>query len=151
MCSEICTHSDPLLAGLCIGTRRVLDRVVVAESYRLVENRSYYLDCVIQRDASCKTRSSCHHVFEQRAFARVQKFQLRASSFVCSQTEVAKAALISIGEPWCGSAASAGQGDGLGSQRNWASRFGEVKVGCKRCQSASCMGALAACTNGRRS
>lgn len=63
MCSAICTHCDPLLAGLCIGTRRVRDTFVV-ESYRLVENRSYYLDCVVQRDAGCKTRSSCDQVLD---------------------------------------------------------------------------------------
>lgn len=36
----------------------------VSESYRLVENRSSYLGCAIQRGASCKVLSSGDHVFD---------------------------------------------------------------------------------------
>lgn len=86
----------------------------VSESYGLAVNRSrrrgvmQVAGCGLLM-AMCST-TCCPHICESQLTAHLHAF---------IQAGFAKKALISAGRPWCGSAAWAGQGYGLGLQRNW--------------------------------
>jgi hypothetical protein len=116
MCSETCTHRDPLLAGLCIGTRRTVQGLLFPSLTG--PTRKWLLLPRLRGPARRKLRAAVvvRICSRKGASARTQQSRLNSAA----EQRRAKTALISAGEAWCGSAAAAaGQGHGLGLQRNW--------------------------------
>jgi hypothetical protein len=119
MCSKICTHSDPLLAGLCIGTRRVLDRVLCI---RVLQAGRKSLSSPRRRDASSGMRPSCGPLV---AMCSITCCCPHLGASIDSPISCVQPSGIRKDSPdqrwqtvvW--QATSADQGYGLGPQRNW--------------------------------
>jgi hypothetical protein len=131
MCSDICIHSVPLLAGFCVSTRRIQDRVFcfrVLQAHR----KTARIGLCPQRCGGLSWTAVQAH-----ACRRVWSVQLISSADRSPSSQELQMALISTGRP--GVAALHRRSRVRPPRKELASRFGEVKVGCKRRQSKACM------------
>ena len=92
MCSDICIHSVPLLAGFCVSTRRILDRVFC---FRVLQARQkpLALDCVPIDAVVSRGQVQAH------ACHRVWSAQLIPGADGAPSSQESQMALISTGGP----------------------------------------------------